>query len=251
MAFIINKISDKNGVTVTDTSQYLNQSVLTVTGSSRYTYAESFTLNILERVTYNKTITLVDYALEQHNFEDDIPIPNKSELLFKDDGLHQVTQLIIPDKDWIDSNKKYLNQYFSNIYYSDGNSIYDIDDNKVNIEDLIIDNSNIMKCSMYTFSIYLLTEEFKSECVNVLENHVKPLKRNILWIAIDVIKYCLQQGNYFEAERRLQQVIECLGLLIGSDLEKSKQQIRSCGCSHNNAYRNDTRSLYRGFIGLF
>lgn len=241
MAFILSKCKN-SGVQIIDTSEYLSQSVLTVQGDAWYTYAESFTVNVLYKVDLNKNTTLIDYAIEEHTFsEDNIEIPNKSILEFKQDGLHQITQLIIPNKEWLETNKQFLNQYFENIYYCDGINIYDINDNIVDIKDLVIDCSNILNKSKYTFTLDKILQRFKEESIKVLTDKAKPLVRNVLWIGIDVVKYCLSQGWYFEAERRLQQVINCIN---SSNANQLPPNLMHCGCLKTQWMNNGPKSLH-------
>lgn len=227
MAFILSKCKN-SGVQIIDTSEYLPQSGFTVEGDAWYTYAESYTVNILYKVDLNKSVTLIDYAIEKHDFnESDIPIQNKSILEFNQDGLHQITQLIMPNREWLENNIQAVNQYFTNAYYCDGINVYDINNNIVNIKDLVLECSNINYKSKYTFVLDRIFQQFKEESLKVLQNKAKALIRNILWIGIDVIKYCLSQGWYFEAERRLQQLINCIN--TGKD-NNMPSHLSHCGC---------------------
>lgn len=228
MAFVLSKCQDYK-LQIIDTSEYLNQSILTVQGDNWYTYDESFTVNILYKVDLDKKTSLVDYAIEEHNFtENNLPIPNKSIIQFKQDGLHQVTQLIIPNKVWLETNRQLLGNYFEHIYYCDGNAVYDINDNKVQVTDLVLECSNILNKSKYTFTLDRILQRFKEESLKVLQDKkVKPLIRNVLWVGIDVVKYCLSQGWYFEAERRLQQLINCIN---SGNTNNLPSHLTHCGC---------------------
>ena len=241
MAFILSKCKD-SGVQIIDTSEYLSQSVLTVQGDAWYTYAESYTVNVLYKVDLNKNTTLVDYDIQEHNFdENNFPITNKSILYFKQDGLHQITQLLIPNRAWVERYRNILNNYFENIYYCDGTNIYDIEDNKVEITNLILECSNIYNKSKYTFTMDNLLNRFKEESLKVLQDNAKPLIRNVLWIGIDVIKYCLSQGWYFEAERRLQQIINCIN---SRNADNKDAHLKHCGCLKTQWMNNGTKSLH-------
>lgn len=240
MAFILSKCKN-SGVQIIDTSEYLSQSVLTVQGDAWYTYAESFTVNVLYKVDLNKNTTLVDYAIEEHTFDNEYPISNKSILEFQQDGLHQITQLIIPNKEWLETNRQLLDKYFENIYYCDGTNIYDINDNIIAIKDLTLDCSNILVKSKYTFTLDKILQRFKDESLKVLQEKAKPLIRNVLWIGIDVVKYCLSQGWYFEAERRLQQLINCIN---SSNANKLPPNLMHCGCLKTQWMNNGPKSLH-------
>lgn len=228
MAFILSKYQC-SGVQIIDTSEYLSEPAFTTEGNIWYTYDQSFTVNILYKVDLERNITLVDYAIEPHTIDDNgFPVTNKSVIEFTQDGLHQVTQLIIPNEEWVEIYGEEASQEFEHVYYCDGVKIYNLEGKAINITDLELECSNILTKSKYTFTIEQLLAKFKEESLKVLQDKkAKPLIRNILWIGIDVIKYCLSQGWYFEAERRLQQLINCIS---SAEAGNRNATMTYCGC---------------------
>lgn len=56
--------------------------------------------------------------------------------------------------------------------------------------------------------------------------------RDIIWMAINVIKYLIELGQYYEAQRVLEDITQCGG--ICKDVMVDKNTIGGGGCGCNN-----------------
>lgn len=92
-----------------------------------------------------------------------------------------------------------------------------------------------------TFSICHLKECFNRICKDLLnklcgtcngatEYATDIYNRDIIWMALNVIKYCLELGQYYEAQRILEQVSSCGE--ICSQYDRQPLKAKSCGCNN-------------------
>lgn len=253
MAFKLCKKGDC-GITVTDlnSGEYQNISVLTTSGNIYYTFPESATINILSSINYEGEYTIEASEINPHyQTEDGLDVPDESELSYGIDGLYQVDHLILPTIEWYENYQSDVLNYFSLVYVIDNGRVLKLNNatktfNEITLEELLEVNTTgttIIKESKNTFSLCHLLDCFYNLCKDLLSklcplSNCKGkseyadliLNRDMIWMAINVIKYCIELGQYYEAQRILEQISGCGTICYKYDKSKAKNN-RGCGCS--------------------
>lgn len=241
------------GVTITDLNEYQIQSYLTRSSTIYYTFMQSASINTLSSINYEGESTLQAYKINTHYETDEhLPVPDESDLDFVVDGLYEVNHLILPTLEWYETYKTEVfgENGFTSVYFIDGEDVYKVNPVtreiiKVEIEELLEINpkgSTIIKETKNTFSLCHLLECFYNICKDLLSKlcpincnskssyQELILNRDIMWMAINVIRYCIDLGQYYEAQRFLEQIQGCGTICRQYDINKLKQA-GGCGCS--------------------
>lgn len=230
-----------------DSDQYLDEPQVSI---RNYTFEQTITLNVLYSIDSKENIERNSYSIVPHT---DIDI---DDIEVSTDGLKQIDHFIIPTQQWfeyvIDLDPASMDIY-SLVYYfnTDNEKFYKYVNGgsvEVPIEEILEVNTEattLVKVSMNTFQICHLEECFFKLCLYLLENmpctdpcftdkargfKAEILNRDIIWMAINVIKYCLQLGQYHRAQAILEQIETCWG--ICKQLNKNiSSKYSGCGCS--------------------
>ena len=240
------KIGKKNicGITVTglekDNDEYLNDSIISF---RNYTYEETVTINILKHVNSKEEEVLESYKILPHN----VDCIDECDMDMNQDGLYSVYHIILPNKTWLDNiletSEMDLNSY-NIVYYVDNDKIMkyikgaveEVDINEIlEVNELV---TTIIKGVKNTFQLCHLMKCFYKLCSNLLTQLPErcPSKfedldnlrqyRDIFWMAINVIKYLLERGQYLEASRILENITQC-NQICGNN---EKITLKSCNC---------------------
>ena len=239
-----------------DCDQYLPEGT-EVISTRDYMYSETATVNVVQSVTSEEeeTIEITDVVL--HNTD----CIDESEVQLPKDGLYKITHIILPTEKWLDSalsrEPAALNRY-SLIYFinSETKEICKLIQGgyeKATIEELLEVNpdprngdvlaltTTIIRGEKYTFTICKLMDCFYNLCKdllgtlpdrcnkNKLELESATRNRDIIWMTINVIKYLLEKGQHFEAQRILETVLQCN--TICNDNSAKKAGGGGCGCN--------------------
>ena len=230
----------------------------TAVGDKGY-LSESSTSTIKYRFKYSDTVSI---DVLQHNKVDnpEIQLPvftlhddaNKSVTLpVGFDGWFNVYHIVLPTKEWFDRELakpvgSAINMY-KTVYYSDGIYIYKYFNeafSTVTVDEIVernIDDTTISRTYNNYVSICFLNKCYLSLCQQIFNNRgfskcwskdttIAELayKRDLVWMAINVIKYMVQFNQLAEAERIIEQIGGCNGLCKS---EFRKWPERGCGCS--------------------
>lgn len=230
-----------------DSGQYLEEPQVSI---RNYTFEQTVTLNALYSIDSNENQTYESYSIVPHT---DIDI---DEIKIEKDGLKQIDHYIIPTNEWLQyvierdpvsfdsySLVYYFNLQDENFYkYINGESI------KVSANEVLevnADNTTLIKVSVNTFVTCHLEKCFFNLCMYLLENlpcndpcietNIKGFKLNILyrdiiWMAINAIRYAIEQGQFFRAQAILEQIETCWGICKDSGSIASLNN-NSCGCN--------------------
>lgn len=170
------------------------------------------------------------------------------------DGLFEVTYIVLPTEDWFIKygGDKLLSIYNNLIFTYDGTRIIKHSVNGIEY----IDPSEILKYSSITTStISLVFKEMVSICslrkcyINLCyqifndrafsacwnKNKVDSeliYKRDLVWMAINVIKYLFSVGQTSEIARILSQINSCNGI-CKPESSNTVYKNEGCGCSQN------------------
>lgn len=253
MAFKICKKGDC-GITITDLNEYLDTSILTIAGDIYYTFDESASVNAIVSITYDNTRTLVDSDITKHETStndqtgETVNVNDESELTFGVDGLYEVVHIVLPNQKYMEKYTD-IEGYFPNgIYYvnDETKKIYKYGSpEEVDVALLVELNeagTTINKEIKNTFSLCRLQDCFYNLCKELLNNlcsinncksteiyHQDILNRDIIWMALNVIKYAIDSGQYLEAQRLLENITGC-GNICGK-FETTNLNSSGCGCN--------------------
>lgn len=229
-----------------DSDQYLNEPQVSI---RNYTFEQTITLNVVSSLDSKQNETFDQSSIVPHI---DIDI---DDLTLDTDGLKQIDHYIIPTNEWldyvierdVDSLDSYSIVYFFNnqdeqfYKYIDGQLI------KVELQEILevnTTNTTIVKGSKNIFQTCHLEECLYKLCKYLLENmpcndpcidskmsgfKMDILNRDIIWMAVNTINYCLKQGQFFKAQAIIEQVETCWG--ICRDLDNiNSSNYSGCGC---------------------
>lgn len=229
-----------------DNSEYLIDGY--VENSIRsYTYGQSTTINTLSAISADGVETFKQFSVVSH----DNPI-DSSTFTVEDDGLYKISHIILPNQDWISEVTIYPNDLakYNNIYYYNTlqSKMYKYvsgASQEVTLSEILTSDysdyvvgtptSTIVRSDKNTFIMSHTDECFNNICKSLLSKLPKEcntsklsddiFKRDLLWMAINVMKYCLRLNMFYEAQRYLENIKGC-GWCTNTNLNGS-----TCGCN--------------------
>lgn len=163
------------------------------------------------------------------------------------DGWFNVCHLVIPNHIWFNQQLNSSNSslgLYSTVYYSDGEQIYKYFNNKseiVPISELILRNPegttiSIVKkdyvsiCHLKQCYLNICYKLFKSqafgECFSSNIDCELKYKRDLVWMAINVIQYMVEDNQLAEAQRIITELEGCNGVCKQTEISN-----KGCGCS--------------------
>ena len=212
----------------------------------KFTYEDTITLDIvtLEKTDGPRLLAVVYTTHEKGKNLNEVNLP------LGNDGLININHIIIPTVSWYNKqkNKEHntLNKY-KNIYVSDGNRLYKLENKHLNEIDpinLIIndwfDETTIFKSQQFLFLTCYLTKcyvnlcnqvikelaknknakngHYSGECSNV-NNEAKDLiyNKDLVYITLNVINYLTQDCLFEEAEQILENIQSCKGICYNNN----------------------------------
>lgn len=230
-----------------DSNQYLSQPQVSI---RNYTFDQTITLNVSYSIDSKENKIYEKYSIVPHT---DIDI---DEIEMDKDGLKQIDHFIIPTNEWfnyiierdVTSLDGYTIVYYFNLEDENFYKYVNGEIVKVSINEILEVNSEVttlIKTSVNTFIMCHLEKCFFSLCLYLLENlpcndpciqnklsgfKLDILNRDIIWMAINAIKYALEQQQFFKAQYLLEQIQTCWGICKDSTYIKSSNT-SGCGCN--------------------
>lgn len=226
-----------------DNGEYLDESTNTLVSVRNYAYSHSVTVNILSYTSLNGS-SVKDHAIVMHLDE----CTDESVFKMDEDGLYEVSHIIIPNKTWYD----YCNAFGDKSGFDKYKEIYIYDDttDKIvkyingvqticSIEDLInIDDESattVIKSEKSTFNIQNVRKCHADICSKILNAKLKSCrsdgnlaielqKRDILFMAISSLRFAIDTYQFYEAQRILESIKTCV------DLCEDKPTYHKCNC---------------------
>lgn len=169
------------------------------------------------------------------------------------DGFFSIVHIILPSKEWYDRQKAKNSQVkvqYKYLFYSDGKKIYqgffnDEDkevslDTIVDFNDTLLPESTIFKIEKEYVSICFLRKCYVNLCKQIFEQRTNIscyskeidseliYKRDLVWMAINVIKYLTEREQLYEVERIAEILHGCNGICSSSNKINLEN---GCGCS--------------------
>lgn len=231
---------NKCKIIVEDTSTYLPEdSTVFQKGAFKKSDTQAMVLLYLNSLENPSTKSIV--------FSNEVPI--------EFDGWFTVEYVVLPTKSWFQNALKMQSQVdilgvYDSVYYIDGSEVYKynprtqeisqvtdlteiIEINPVNTTISITTNDYVSICFLTKCYINLCQQIFESrgltQCWN--KNNIDSeliYKRDLVWMAINVIKYMVECSQLYEAERIIELLHSCNG--VCGD-KKARSNGNGCGCS--------------------
>ena len=235
--------SDNCKIMVSDISTYLAED-FSGTVKGKFKYSDTVSIDVLQ---HNKTTETVyrDPVYTKHDTLQPINIPVEF------DGWFDVIHLVLPSIEWfnreIDKSEGSALGLYDLVYFSDGIDTYKYLDG--NVSQVTINevlevnpiNTTISKINRDYISICFLRKCYINLCQQIFEdrgfsrcwnkNKVDSeliYKRDLVWMAINVIKYLTECEQLAEVERIIETIQGCNGLCVSSNLTS---KTNGCGCS--------------------
>lgn len=243
-----------------DSDEYVNSTMFTKDNQittegyvyiedNRFNYSDTVTVNIIQYISTSETTTKVTLGtLHNSKMDEAYYSPDK-------DGYYQITHLILPTFNENLNGEDFQKLIISGITYymadvSDCENVqfykywYNESTNQIVLstaeaEELIEVNNNyttISKKILNTFSVCELYDCYIKLCKSLLNNaNLKCsnknsdlddliFKRDFVWMTLNVIEYCIEKGQYLEAQRILEKLSTC-----GSFCQDINN-VKPCGC---------------------
>lgn len=234
--------SDSCKVLVQDISEYLPED-FQETVKGKFKYSDTISIDVLQHNKPKETT----YRNPVYNKHTDI---QPSEISVDFDGWFTVIHIVLPSNEWF---AKELSKQtgsalglYSLVYYSDGETIYKYINNssvEVSIEEIIevnnedttistVEKDYVSICYLRRCYINLCKQIFEDRGFNECWNKVNVdselvFKRDLVWMAINVIKYLTECNQLAEVARIIDNIRGCNGLCAPTNVTS---RVDGCGC---------------------
>lgn len=230
-------------VIIEDKTEYLNESS-TSTSKGSFKYSDTVSIVVLQ---HNKSKeTVVKSPTYDYHTSEYIEVP------IGFDGWFTVNYLVLPSREWFDRERAKSSGSALNLY----NIVYFVEDGYIykyvngqtegaSIEEVLEINpvnTTVSKTSKDYISICFLQKCYVNLCQQIFndrgfsqcwnKNSVDSelvYKRDLVWMAINVIKYLTEFNQLAEVERIIEQINGCNGLCKSNSTYQPKDG--GCGCS--------------------
>lgn len=230
--------SNKCKIVVQDVSTYLAEDFSGIV-KGKFKYSDTISIDVLQ---HNQTLKTI-YTKHDTLKSIDIPIGF--------DGWFSLVHLVIPNIEWFNKELEKTEGsalgLYNIVYFSDGIDIYKYingETSQVTIDDILeinTVNTTISRISRDFVSICFLRKCYINLCQQIFndrgiskcwnKNKVNSeliYKRDLVWMAINVVKYLTQCEQLAEADRVIKTIQGCNGLCVSTNLTNNTN---GCGCS--------------------
>lgn len=231
----------------------VNNNQITVTDLSTTYLSEDNTNILLNQFRKSDTSSLIIVTVNKTSGEEVLTTSFGNTVTITEDGWLTINYIVLPTKEWFDSIDTSLLGIYDIVYYIYQESIYSyspktgVTEELVSTDDLlnILDSTNlkttISSTSVDQVSIYKLQKCYLNLCQQIFEsrafsscwnkNNIDSeliYKRDLAWMALNVIKYMVECNQLYEAERLIETFHSCNGICNDSN---STTNVSGCGCS--------------------
>ncbi len=234
---------DNCKVTVTDKSEYLPEDS-TGTVKGKFKFSETVSVDVLQLNKSSETEYLIP-TYTNHLEQEDVT------LSISKDGWYSIVHLILPSQQWFQNELEKTEGsalgLYNIVYFVEDGHIYKYIDGKISEATIseVIEinpiNTTISKTSKDFVSICFLRKCYINLCQQIFngrgfsscwsKNKVDSelvFKRDLVWMALNVIKYLTECEQLAEVERIIETINGCNGLCNSSS---STNKNSGCGCS--------------------
>lgn len=237
-----------------DNGEYLNEETDILVSTRNYAYSHTVTLNTITSISSDGTETFENYYVNEHC----TTCIDSNEFVLSKDGLYGISHIIVPTKVWLDyviARDTLAFDEYTIVYYYDSEKFYKYINGvstEVLLSEILLANgaapldinqksTTLIRSDKNTFIMYYLNECFNNVCKEVLR--VVPLKcstqqnikfkdllfkRDLLWTAINAIKYSIDLKQLYESQRILEEIIFCGQICNNINLKTTS----NCGCNN-------------------
>lgn len=209
-----------------------------------FNYEDTLTLDIITKEKLDTT-EIVALSFIPHIKDHSL---NESQISLKSDGRFKITHIIIPTLEWY-LKKDWSCQKYKNIYITDHNKIYKIE-NKEYIEidpldlttNINLEKSTIVKDEKLFFTICYLYKCYMNMCTELLSTMEKNAptydkdldknivyKRDFLYISIKILQKLIECCNFEDSEEIIEGLEGCNGFCPHYSII-NKSTSSECGC---------------------
>lgn len=234
---------DNCKVTVQDDSTYLPEDS-TGTVKGKFKFSETISIDVLQLNKTSETVYI------NPTYTDHTTIKNTT-LQVSSDGWFSLIHLVLPSVEWFNKEKDKTEGsalgLYDIVYFIDENAVFKYINGNIQQVDIseILEinptNTTISKVSEDFISICFLQKCYINLCKQILDdrgfsscwnkNKIDSelvYKRDLVWMAINVIKYLTECEQLMEVERIIETINGCNGLCSSSS---SSNNSNGCGCS--------------------
>ena len=234
---------DNCKVTVQDDSTYLPEDS-TGTVKGKFKFSETISIDVLQLNKTSETVYI------NPTYTDHTTIKNTT-LQVSSDGWFSLIHLVLPSAEWFNKEKNKAEGsalgLYDIVYFIDENAVFKYINGNIQQVDIseILEinpaNTTISKVSEDFISICFLQKCYINLCKQILDdrgfsscwnkNKIDSelvYKRDLVWMAINVIKYLTECEQLMEVERIIETINGCNGLCSSSS---SSNNSNGCGCS--------------------
>lgn len=235
--------SDSCKVIIQDQSEYLPESFVG-TVKNRFKYSDTVSIDVLQHNKVKETVYR-DPTYTTHENNNFVQIPVKF------DGWFTVNHIVLPSAKWFETERQKTEGsaigLYDIVYFSDGEYVYKYINNNI-VQTTISEvleinpiNTTISKTDKDYVSICFLRKCYINLCKQIFndrgfsscwnKNTVDSelvYKRDLAWMAINVIKYLTECEQLSEVERIIETLQGCNGLCTPSNITS---KTNGCGCS--------------------
>lgn len=228
---------NKNKISIIDKSQYMPEgNDYMVNTNFKLKKSDSASITLLFANNYSDK-----FQYQTASFDRQIPV--------NFDSWYTVYYIVLPTKNWVYQNQV-IADLFSLVFYIENNKIYRY--SKQGVDEELLDYSELIHYADLTdvkHNISMASQDFMSICflqkcyVNLCQqifkdknfvrcsnkvDHSLSYTRDLVWMALNVIKYMVEANQLFEAQRILEIIYSCNGICKNGN---SKFYESNCGCS--------------------
>lgn len=228
---------NKNKISIIDKSQYMPEgNDYMVNTNFKLKKSDSASITLLFANNYSDKS-----QYQTASFDRQIPV--------NFDSWYTVYYIVLPTKNWVYQNQ-IIADLFSLVFYIENNKIYRY--SKQGVDEELLDYSELIHYADLTdakHNISMASQDFMSICflqkcyVNLCQqifkdknfvrcsnkvDHSLSYTRDLVWMALNVIKYMVETNQLFEAQRILEIIYSCNGICKNGN---SKFYESNCGCS--------------------
>lgn len=232
-------------VTITDlTTDYQDESN-TNSNYGKFRYSDTMSIDVLQHNKVDATVLQTPVFSIHEKQTKSITLP----VAF--DGWFEVQHIVLPTEEWFKNelakgSTSILGMY-TGVYYTNGQNIfkyYNGESTAVPLEEIVERNTEgttISRCSQNYVSICFLRKCYINLCQQIFnarafdkcwnKNKIDSeliFKRDLVWMAINVIKYMVEFNQFQEAARLIYRLNGCNGLCMS---QYSKSVSSGCGCN--------------------
>lgn len=228
---------NKNKVSIIDKSQYMPEgNDYIVNTNFKLKKSDSASITLLFANNYSDKS-----QYQTASFDCQIPV--------NFDSWYTVYYIVLPTKNWVYQNQV-IADLFSLVFYIENNKIYRY--SKQGVDEELLDYSELIRYADLPdvkHNISITSQDFMSICflqkcyVNLCQqifkdknfvrcsnkvDHSLSYTKDLVWMALNVIKYMVEMNQLFEAQRILEIIYSCNGICKNGN---SKFYESNCGCS--------------------